>query len=587
MAQLGNGLGTGFPDTIDTHQTWVNAPVAAPDSNSRVDAEFLNDTVRAIVAIEQTLGANPQGIFGSVVARLNQFIGGGGGAPGILTFTNVLSLTIPGAVHNVGQGAFLFKIYDANTPAQVMEPGSYTLAVDDATFDIVLSFTTATSGYLAIGATSPLYIRTFTSATTVTILGSAHLLGTSDLAFQVYDSQDPAHAIQPGGLSVHPTTHDVVLTFSSATSGFIILSAGGPTYATSFTSVPTVIIPGNTHQLGTRALLFNVYDAGTPRVAMADPITTVDPTTHDVVFSFGTPLSGRIVLMPATTLTGRDFDIRDAGIINQSAVRLTSHAGVLHLQAGAQNLILIQDKSGTENLQVDFSAPALSTISTALRTLQLRGANFQLWDGGLIGFNACGVSSNSGVLILQSGGGGRIQYRDATGAVGLTMFPDTARLGLGVEPTFQLQLSTDSAAKPGSATWQVLSDIALKEGIQGFTDGLDVLLQLDPVRFHYNGLGGTSNDGREHISLIAQAAQAAAPYLANAYEGQLRPGEAPQSLLTLDPSPLIYLLIKAVKTLHADAEAVRREQATLTDALHRLTARVAALEPPAQAEARP
>jgi hypothetical protein len=71
VAQLGSGSGTDYPDQIDTRQTWVNVANAAPDSASRVDAELINDFAMAIVAIQNELGADPSGTFGSVAARLN------------------------------------------------------------------------------------------------------------------------------------------------------------------------------------------------------------------------------------------------------------------------------------------------------------------------------------------------------------------------------------------------------------------------------------------------------------------------------------------------------------------------------------
>jgi hypothetical protein len=50
----------------------VNVAGAAPDSASRVDAELVNDFAAAILAIQTALGANPEGAFASVRARLDQ-----------------------------------------------------------------------------------------------------------------------------------------------------------------------------------------------------------------------------------------------------------------------------------------------------------------------------------------------------------------------------------------------------------------------------------------------------------------------------------------------------------------------------------
>ncbi|QHT70837.1 tail fiber domain-containing protein [Rhodocytophaga rosea] len=64
-------------------------------------------------------------------------------------------------------------------------------------------------------------------------------------------------------------------------------------------------------------------------------------------------------------------------------------------------------------------------------------------------------------------------------------------VGIGVDaPTFQLHLSKNSAAKPGSSSWTVASDERLKKNVQTFTDGLNLLLQVKPVTYHYNGKAG-------------------------------------------------------------------------------------------------
>src|SRR5262245_29522843 len=195
--QLGSGNGTSWPQAIDRRQTYVNGPTPAPDSNSRVDAELLNDLLASVVSLESGLGANPNGTYGSVAARLNAFLPGGGGMPGVFTFTNATTVAIPGTMHNVGQAALLFRLYDANVPANAMAPGSYQVQVSSATYDVTVTFSVPTSGLIALGATGPLYIANFTSATSVSVLGTTHQLGTSDLQFQVYDNASPRNAMAP------------------------------------------------------------------------------------------------------------------------------------------------------------------------------------------------------------------------------------------------------------------------------------------------------------------------------------------------------------------------------------------------------
>jgi len=71
MAILGVGGGTGYPGAIDTAQTFINAAPVISDTDSRMDAEVLNDVLNAILAVQGELGIDPAGLFATVVARLD------------------------------------------------------------------------------------------------------------------------------------------------------------------------------------------------------------------------------------------------------------------------------------------------------------------------------------------------------------------------------------------------------------------------------------------------------------------------------------------------------------------------------------
>jgi Chaperone of endosialidase len=511
VAQLGAGLvGTGvdsYPNVIDTYQTFINGSPISPDSASRIDAELVMDVLRTLVSIETTLGSNVQGVFASLAARLNQALPGSGGLPGLVTFTNTDTVAIPGTQHNVGQAALLFQIYDAASPARAMDPGAYFLEVDTGSYDVFIDFAVATSGLIALGITSPLYVATFTNQTTVTVLGTTHQLGTADIFFQVYDAATPRRrAMEPGSLTVHQTSFTVTMTFVTPQSGLLVLSAGGPMYAVNFTNTTTLSIPGSVHQFGTRAILFQAYNAANPRAALGDPGVTVNPTSFDVQVTFATPTSGRFLLAPTSTLTGKDFDIRDSGVVDQSAVRINSQQGNLHLQAGLGDKIIFENKLGALKM-------VLNTLTTSLG------------------------------------------------------------IGLAV-PAHQLHLSANDAVKPLSSAWIVESDATLKTDIRPFEEGLDTVVQLEPVRYR------PVDTQEEAIGLVAQEVQAIAPYLVRAFAQGDRPRvpwrrgprvEAPPPLLAVDRHALDHLFINAFKTLEA-------RLATLQAAYDALQADVAQLQ---------
>ena len=328
----------------------------------------------------------------------------------------------------------------------------------------------------------PQYTTTFTSTASVTVPGVSHLLGTALLFVSVYTLVAGKQVQSASAVTIDPTSFDVVVTFATPQSGELCLSAAGPRYSTTFTSTTSLTILGSTHGLETAALLYQVYDAASPRHLIEANTLSVDPVSFNVVLTFGTPQSGTILLVGATGISGHDFQIRDRGITNVNAVRVFSTLGQLHLQMGSGELLIIENAPG------------------AL---------------------AAAIGSQGNLLI------------------------------------------TGEATKPAGASWVNPSDLRLKTVLRPFTDGLELLLQMEPVWFVHNGLGGIRPDGREHVSLIAQAAQLIAPYLVGTIPGHLEPGGPATELLTLDTSPLFYLLLNAVKALHQTQLAQEARLASL------------------------
>jgi len=80
-------------------------------------------------------------------------------------------------------------------------------------------------------------------------------------------------------------------------------------------------------------------------------------------------------------------------------------------------------------------------------------------------------------------------------------------LGIGTtSPSYQLELSTNSAGKPTSSTWTVTSDMRTKTNIQAYTHGLDLIRKVRLVSFQYNGKAHTPK-GEHGIGVIAQELQ--------------------------------------------------------------------------------
>lgn len=305
MAQLGAGFESGYPNVVDTRQIYRNGTVTLPDSDTRIDCECINDGLAAIVNIETTLGANVQGAFASLAARLAALESGGSPLTNVVAFSSQTSVTMPGAAHQQGQQALLYALYDESTPRQALAPATF--SVYPTTYNAVVTFGFPQSGVVMVAALTPDYVTPFTTPGTppysVTIPGSAHALAETYLFFQAYDDATPAQAIAIGSLSVNTTSKDVTVTFAAPQSGTLVLAVGSPRYAQAFTNQTSVTILGSAHGLASADLLHTVYDASAQPAVVQGGGVSVHPTTFDVVLTFAVPQSGTLILAPVPSVT--------------------------------------------------------------------------------------------------------------------------------------------------------------------------------------------------------------------------------------------------------------------------------------------
>lgn len=117
-------------------------------------------------------------------------------------------------------------------------------------------------------------------------------------------------------------------------------------------------------------------------------------------------------------------------------------------------------------------------------------------------------------------------------------------LGIGTaSPSYQLQLSTDSVAKPSTNTWTIVSDRRVKKDIRPYTNGLSIVKKINPVWFKYNGKGGFPDDNQNHIGVIGQEVIKVAPYTINTFKAKLNPEDKePTELLNFNSHALTLLL---------------------------------------------
>lgn len=133
-------------------------------------------------------------------------------------------------------------------------------------------------------------------------------------------------------------------------------------------------------------------------------------------------------------------------------------------------------------------------------------------------------------------------------------------VGIGTtSPSYQLQLSTDSAAKPTSALWTIASDERIKENINSYTKGLNELLKINPITYDYNGLGGFKK-GKGGVGIIAQEIAEILPDSVSSIKGKLNETDEEEiEILNFNGHELTYILINAVKELKAEIEILKNK----------------------------
>ena len=182
-----------------------------------------------------------------------------------------------------------------------------------------------------------------------------------------------------------------------------------------------------------------------------------------------------------------------------------------------------------------------------------------------------GFKYDSSILTI-----GDIYYSDDTeevviaayGADKLTIGEDyihtNSNVGIGTtSPAYQLQLSANSAAKPTSSAWTVVSDIRVKENIRDYDKGLSSILNIEPKIFDYNGKAGFEKT-KDNIGIIAQDMLNIMPETINTYKAKLNEGDEQETeLYNFDGHAITFALVNSIKELQQQITDLKTEIETL------------------------
>jgi hypothetical protein len=235
--------------------------------------------------------------------------------------------------------------------------------------------------------------------------------------------------------------------------------------------------------------------------------------------------------------------------------------------------VYVQSIGGTALLILDSAAAAYPAVGL-FQNGAMRG---YLWYVNPTNSIELVAESGSGIALTAGGGSGGLQVT-ATGNVGIGT----------TSPSYQLQLTADSAAKPSTSTWTIASDARLKTDIQPYARGLKEILQINPVTYKYNGKGGIGHHkswdrdpvtgaltketdavdsvllSKTNVGIVAQDIQDVVPETVSSHRGKLNEDDKEETdILDFNPHALIFILVNAVKELESQIDSLNGQIADL------------------------
>jgi hypothetical protein len=226
-------------------------------------------------------------------------------------------------------------------------------------------------------------------------------------------------------------------------------------------------------------------------------------------------------------------------------------AGLLTTSTGAQ-LSGTNNFTGTNNYSNTASITATGTNAGNQRI----GVTYSTYSSGLSATSLQLAGAGVGVLfdtntnslgLLNGFGGGSGTYFSVT--------PPSGSVGLNNSTIYT---SAVDAYKGGSSTsWIATSDIRLKSNIQDYTKGLDLLKQIKPRTWVYNGKGG-STKGSEGLGVVADEIEQVLPSVIKTVLGKLNPEDTENTNIKhVDTTEITWLLVNAVKELAAEIATLK------------------------------
>lgn len=238
------------------------------------------------------------------------------------------------------------------------------------------------------------------------------------------------------------------------------------------------------------------------------------------------------------------------------------------------SLLPFRIRPGAPTSSVDIAASGNVGIGTASPSKKLHvsatnsqilvdrpatgAGNFALLNFGTLGAQkfALGLNADS------DPGADRMAIFDFAFSGGTAVMTFTGgNIGIGTNAPTQKLSVNGTAGKTGGGTWDVFSDVRLKNVRGKFNSGLNAVMRLQPLRYEYkpdNALGLTS-DG-EHIGFSAQDVQKVIPEAVTTNSN---------GYLMVKSDPILWTMLNAIKEQQKEIAELKREVRRLRAATRR------------------
>ena len=278
-----------------------------------------------------------------------------------------------------------------------------------------------------------------------------------------------------------------------------------------------------------------------------------DNTTGSFNVAIGNGALNRNTVGYQNAAFGYEADVATVNLVNATAI------GAKAFVADSNCLVLgsidgINGATESVNVGIGITAP-----QTRLHIVGGSDASYTATSGYLVTGDVAtsNIIMDDNEIMARNNGASAPLYLQVSGG--------DLKIGSGT-PSYKLEVGSSEAAKTGGGVWIATSDERLKKNIRAFEDGLDVVKQIRPVQFSYNGQAGIPDDTSTFGGIIAQELKPVAPYMIGEFTYTSPDGQK-ENYMDYDGTAMTYILINAVKEQQAIIDQLKAKHQNELDAL--------------------